>query len=137
MACKTVADFARADSGPEAIIVRSPVAALDGPPETGASTRVRPLLRLSSWTCRARAAEGATVDESMIVELVGSAISSAGCRLSPGRLTRSNTSVACKEDYLCLSSSIGDQYNDLCIRGFLDDIARCLSSRLGVCVHGR
>lgn len=75
MACRTVADFARAVSGPEAIIVRSPVAALDGPPETGASTRVRPLLRVSSWSCKARAAEGATVDERMIVAFAGSAVS--------------------------------------------------------------
>ena len=77
MACKTVDDFARAASGPEAIIVKSPVEALDGPPETGASTRVRPLLRVSSWSCRARAAEGATVDDRMIVAFAGNAIWSA------------------------------------------------------------
>jgi hypothetical protein len=55
------------------MIVRSPVAALEGPPETGASIRVRPLFKASSWTWIARAAEGATVEDRMIVELFGSA----------------------------------------------------------------
>jgi hypothetical protein len=55
------------------MIVRSPVAALEGPPETGASIRVRSLFKASSWTWIARAAEGATVDDRIIVELFGSA----------------------------------------------------------------
>jgi hypothetical protein len=73
MAWRTEAAFASASSGPDAMIVRSPVAALEGPPETGASMRVRPLFKASSWTWIARAAEGATVDDRIIVELFGSA----------------------------------------------------------------
>lgn len=48
IAWRTEAAFASALSGPEAMIVKSPVDALDGPPETGASIRVSPLLRASS-----------------------------------------------------------------------------------------
>jgi hypothetical protein len=77
MAWRTVAAFPKAGSGPEAIIVKSPMEALDGPPETGASISVRPLLSVSSWSWRARAAEGATVDERTIVAFEGSAIPSA------------------------------------------------------------
>lgn len=56
------------------MIVRSPVAALEGPPETGASIRVRPLFKASSCTWIARAAEGATVDDRTMVLLFGSAV---------------------------------------------------------------
>lgn len=73
IASRTEAALAKADSGPEAMIARSPVAARDGPPDTGASTKVRPLLRASSCAWITLVSDCPTVDDMMIVAFSGRA----------------------------------------------------------------
>lgn len=73
-AWRTLAALLRAESVPEAKIVRSPVSERDGPPATGASTSCNPFLSESSWVWIDTAEEGAIVEEMTMTASEGNTI---------------------------------------------------------------